>query len=29
MAEKNRNPGYSFEDADKITKFYLEKLFAG
>ncbi len=29
MAEKNRNPEYSFEDADKITKFYLEKLFTG
>jgi glucose-6-phosphate isomerase len=28
MAEKNNNPGYSFEDADPITKFYLEKLFS-
>ncbi|MBU0543827.1 MAG: glucose-6-phosphate isomerase [Proteobacteria bacterium] len=27
MAEKNNNPEYSFEDADPITKFYLEKLF--
>jgi glucose-6-phosphate isomerase len=29
MAEKNNNPEYFFEDADPITKFYLEKLFTG
>ena len=29
MAEKNKNPDYSFEDADPITRFYLEKLFNG
>lgn len=27
IAEKNENPEYSFEDADPITKFYLDKLF--
>ncbi|RPH50036.1 MAG: glucose-6-phosphate isomerase [Desulfobacteraceae bacterium] len=26
MAEKNKNPDYSFEDADPITRFYLNKL---
>lgn len=29
MAEKNINSDYSFEDAEPITKFYLEKLFSG
>ncbi len=29
MSEKNNNPEYFFEDADPITKFYLEKLFRG
>jgi len=29
MAEKNKNPGYSFEDADPITRFYLETLYSG
>ncbi|MBA3035469.1 MAG: glucose-6-phosphate isomerase [Desulfobacterium sp.] len=28
MAEKNANPKYAFDDADPITKFYLEKLFS-
>ncbi|MDQ1329950.1 MAG: glucose-6-phosphate isomerase [Thermodesulfobacteriota bacterium] len=29
MAEKNKNPDYSFKDADPVTGFYLEKLFKG
>lgn len=29
MAEKNNDPEYSFDYADPITKFYLEKLFSG
>ncbi|MDP3285004.1 MAG: glucose-6-phosphate isomerase, partial [Desulfobacterales bacterium] len=29
MAEKNKNPEYSFGDADPITRFYLKTLFAG
>ncbi|MBU1054381.1 MAG: glucose-6-phosphate isomerase [Proteobacteria bacterium] len=28
MVEKNTNPKYTFDDADPITKFYLEKLFS-
>lgn len=29
MAEKNKNPWYSFENADPITRFYLETLYSG
>ncbi|MDP2863774.1 MAG: glucose-6-phosphate isomerase [Desulfobacterales bacterium] len=29
MADKNKNPEYSFEDADPITGFYLETLYSG
>lgn len=29
MAEKNKNPEYSFEDADPVTRFYLETLYSG
>jgi glucose-6-phosphate isomerase len=27
MAEKNKNPGYTFDNRDLIRKYYLEMLF--